>query len=101
MPVETIRVLSGGSRSSLWNQIKADVTGRVVERSAMTEASSLGAALLGGKAAGWFATVADGVEQSVQIVNRYEPDPAKRDIYDAAYARYRQVNDLMSELVAR
>jgi sugar (pentulose or hexulose) kinase len=101
MPVDTIRVLSGGSRSAVWNQIKADVTGRDVERAAMTEASSLGAALLGGKAAGWFPTVEDGVARTVRIVDRYEPDLKKKEIYDATYQRYRAVNDMSSDLVAR
>jgi sugar (pentulose or hexulose) kinase len=86
--VGTIRVLSGGAKSDVWNQIKADVTGCIVERTAVTEASSLGAALLAATAVGLLPSVAAGVEARVQVTDRYEPNPVHKAIYDDTYARY-------------
>jgi len=81
-------VLSGGAKSHLWNQIKADVTGCVVERTGVTEASSLGAALLAATAVGLIPSVSAGVEAGVQVTDHYKPNPAHKAVYDDAYARY-------------
>ena len=86
--VDTIRVLSGGAKSDVWNQIKADVTGRTVERTAITEASSLGAALLAATAVGLIPSVAAGAETRIRVTDRYKPNPAHKAVYDDAYARY-------------
>src|SRR5919199_1498599 len=43
---DTIRVVGGGARDRTWLQIKADVTGRRVERLEEPEATALGAALI-------------------------------------------------------
>jgi len=91
--VDTIRVLSGGAKSTLWNQIKADVTGCIVERTAMTEASSLGAALLAGTAVGLLPSVAAGVSTHVEVTDRYEPNLSNKAIYDDAYSRYLLVQE--------
>lgn len=98
--VDTIRVLSGGAKSAVWNQIKADVTGCVVERTAMTEASSLGAALLAATAVGLYPSVAAGVEACIQVTDRYEPNLANKAVYDDAYARYCSLQDSLRDTFA-
>jgi sugar (pentulose or hexulose) kinase len=95
--VDEIRVLSGGARSPLWNQIKADVTGREVVRTAVTEASSLGAALLAGTAVGMFPSVDAGVDRGVEVTHRYEPNPVHKETYDDAYEHYRQLNRSLAD----
>jgi sugar (pentulose or hexulose) kinase len=54
----------------------------------VTEASSLGAALLAATAVGLLPSVAAGVEARVQVTDRYEPNPVHKAIYDDTYARY-------------
>ena len=98
--VGTIRVLSGGAKSALWNQIKADVTGCVVERTAMTEASSLGAALLAASAVGIVPSVEAGVRSHVRVVDRFEPNEQNRAVYDDAYARYCSLQTALQGLAA-
>ena len=52
--VERVIASGGGTRSPLWRQIRADAADRPYVYSDCTEASALGAALLGGVAAGVF-----------------------------------------------
>ena len=46
------RVVGGGARSDVWNQIKADVLGVPYQRLAGDEFGTWGAALVAGKAVG-------------------------------------------------
>ncbi|MHB1134496.1 MAG: FGGY-family carbohydrate kinase [Chloroflexota bacterium] len=85
VPSDRDLVAYGGStRSSLWMQIKADVTGRRVRVVELEEAVAQGAALLAGVGAGVFPTyqaAADSVERTTVV---YEPIAA----HTAEYARY-------------
>ncbi len=49
--------MGGGSRSRLWLQIMADVTGIPVVQSTTNEATCLGAGILAAVGAGWYADV--------------------------------------------
>ena len=51
-PIEEFVVMGGGSRSDLWCQILADVTGKPIVRAGTVEATSLGAAMLAAAGAG-------------------------------------------------
>ena len=48
--VKEIRSLGGGSKSPIWNQIKADVLGCKLMTATAKEAACLGVAILAGKA---------------------------------------------------
>jgi xylulokinase len=91
--IEEIRCLGGGSRSPLWNQIKADVTGRPVVTTHSPEAACLGAAILAGKAIGLFPSLQDACQQMVAIKDRFEPNPDNAAAYAAAYERYVELYD--------
>ena len=52
--VQEARILGGPTRSRLWNQIQADVYGAPVTTLKVTDATVLGAAILGGVGAGSF-----------------------------------------------
>jgi xylulokinase len=89
-----VRVVGGGTRSELWLQIKADVTGRVIQPVLAQEPTALGAAVLAGLAAGTFSTAAEAVERTVQVADRaYHPDDATREVYAERYAQYRALYD--------
>jgi xylulokinase len=91
---EEIRVVGGGARSTLWLQIKADVTGRRVQPVLSAEPTAAGAAILAGVAAGTFADPADGVARTVRLAPRFLlPDPGTRDVYAERYAQYRALYD--------
>lgn len=94
--VHEVRALGGGARSRTWCQVKADVLGIPVVTTQVEEAASLGAAILAGVAVGTFGSIEDAIARAVVVKERFEPDPANRATYDAAYATYR---DLYTDLV--
>ncbi len=85
-----LRVVSGGARSRLWNQIKADVTGLQVNVPEITETTALGAAFLALVGIGAYATLSEASDQIVRIRECIDPNPVNQSIYEEAYERYRQ-----------
>ena len=85
-----VRVVGGGARSHLWNQIKADVTGLQVKVPEITETTALGAAFLALVGTGAYATLNEASENIVKIRECLDPDLGAQSIYTEAYERYRQ-----------
>ncbi len=84
--IESYVVMGGGSKSSLWCQIVADVTGKQVYRSATVEATALGAAILAAAASG----LHPGIREAAAAMSRTEakcfaPDPGQQAIYNRLY----------------
>jgi xylulokinase len=88
-----LRVVGGGTRSALWLQMKADVTGLPVRRVDTEEATALGAAMLAAVGAGRYVDVVAATELAHLSDRRYEPDPELHARYDEAYAGYRTLFD--------
>jgi sugar (pentulose or hexulose) kinase len=85
-----LRVVGGGAKSRLWNQIKADVTGLQVNVPEITETTALGAAFLALVGMGAYATLSEASQDIVKIRECINPDPAAQSAYTEAYERYRQ-----------
>jgi xylulokinase len=92
-PAEEVRVAGGGSRLSLWNQIKADVTGRPVCPCATSENGVLGAAMLAALGAGIYPDVTAAGGAMVHLLPAVQPDPARQEVYDRLFARYVALTD--------
>jgi sugar (pentulose or hexulose) kinase len=88
IPVSEIRVLGGGARSPLWNQIKADITGRPVVTTENEEAACLGAAILAGSGVGVFGSIEQAVSEMVVTKQRFEPIAENRAVYEGVYREY-------------
>jgi xylulokinase len=90
--VRRLTIVGGGAKGPLWRQIKADVTGLPVRVPESVETTATGAAILAAVGSGVHATVADAVESFVAFrPEEHMPDPAAREVYDAAYRRYREL----------
>jgi xylulokinase len=90
LAVQRITAVGGGARSSLWRQIKADVTGLPVRVPRDVETTATGAAILAVLAAGDDEDAAAVTERFVAYESEeHEPDPARTARYEAAYDRYR------------
>ena len=85
------RASGGGARSELWLRIVASVLGIPIERTAVEEGAAYGAALLGGVAAGTFATAQEAVDACVRVRDTVEPEPEWQRVYDEGYERFRSL----------
>ena len=86
-----VRVVGGGSRSAVWNQIKADVLGIPYVQLNVTEAAALGAAILAGHGVGVFEDWEASVARFTRPVRRFEPDGNATARYRPLAAYYRSL----------
>ncbi|MBN1565934.1 MAG: xylulokinase [Anaerolineae bacterium] len=83
--IDAMRLIGGGARGRLWNQIMADIYGIPVRRLAiLEEATSMGAALAGGVGVGLYPDF-DLIEQMNRVDLEIEPNPAAVAVYDTLY----------------
>jgi xylulokinase len=86
--VRVIHVLGGGSKSNLWNQILADVTGLPLVTLLNTDNAATGAGLLAGVGTGIFKDLKNACETSIKTHSRFVPDMANHKIYDQVFRKY-------------
>jgi xylulokinase len=106
--IETIKAISGGTRNRLLLQIKASVHGRALLAAEMAEATALGAALLGGLAAGLWPDLASALAGVALPFRRIEPvaawtrhyDALYREVYQPAYAALAPLHHAAQRLAA-
>ena len=86
-----LRVVGGGAKSQLWNQMKADVTGLPLCVPEITETTALGAAFVALVGIGGYGSISEACAHIVRLRERIDPDPSTQSAYADAYARYRQI----------
>lgn len=87
-----IRVVGGGSKNELWNQLRADLTGRPIITIEQKEATVLGAAMFAFLGTGEFGTLRQAQEAMTGQQTITEPSDDRR-CYEALYERYRQAQE--------
>jgi xylulokinase len=89
------RVIGGGARNPLWNQIKADVLGVPFQRLQRAEFATWGCALIAGHAVGLFGDLAEAAEAAaVPHGDPFHPDPQ-------AHAAYLRLVDKYIHLISK
>ena len=86
--VDRLVVIDGESRSATWNQLKADVCGRALATTGVTEASAVGAAIVAGAAAGVFASCEEGTRALVVPGPTFTPEPREVTRYAGLHAAW-------------
>jgi xylulokinase len=104
VPMDAITVIGGGARSAVWRQIMADAYDcRVQSLNVLEEATSMGAAVIGGVAAGVFKDF-DVIHRFIAVENSATPIAANRDQYRRRRAilekAYRGLEGVYDELAA-
>ena len=90
VPIQEMRVLGGGPKGKQWRQILADVYDLpIVVPNYLEEATSMGAAVIGGVGAGLLDSF-DRIESFIQFTDRVEPDREN-------VKRYQQIRPLFDE----
>ncbi len=91
--VTEARLLGGPTKSRVWNQIQADVYGVPVTTLKVTDATVLGAAILGAVGAGVFPSIEAGADAMVRLDERFEPVAGNVETYARLYDAYCRAYD--------
>jgi xylulokinase len=102
--IDAMRVIGGGARGRFWNRIMADVYAMPVHRmSILEEATSMGAAVVGGVGVGLYKDFSI-IDQMNHIAETIQPDAAAQaqydriyPIFDAAYSALLPIYDQIAE----
>ena len=108
LPVRETRVIGGGARSRMWNQIKSDVLGVPYVRLDREELATLGSAILAGHAVGVIPDMAAAASSFVKVGERIEPDSDRHRAYRPFVDQYvrlleasRPLFDALADLAQR
>ncbi|MDH7569692.1 MAG: FGGY family carbohydrate kinase [Armatimonadota bacterium] len=85
-----VRSIGGGAKSDLWLQMKADVSGMTVERPVVTEAATLGAAILAAVGHGRHPSVAACSAAFYRPQRVFAPNPENHERYQEPFQRYQE-----------
>jgi xylulokinase len=91
----------GGIRTTVWNQIKADVLGRPVVTTTDPDASVLGAAMLAGLGAGIFRDTQAATDAMVRRGTVFVPRDDFASLYDRGYVIFRDMYLALQPLFPR
>jgi xylulokinase len=86
-----VRSVGGGTRSALWNQIKADVLGLPISLPEASVGAPFGDALLAGIGLGIYPDILGAAREKVRIKTRYEPDQRTHELYREFYGVFRSI----------
>ncbi|MEM9107761.1 MAG: FGGY family carbohydrate kinase [Pseudomonadota bacterium] len=97
----------GGFRSDVWNQIRADILGKDLKRTAVKDPGVLGAAGLAAVAAGLQPDIEAAFSELVHFDRTYRPNPNRQErgqkllaLYKKAYEDARDCNHALVQLYA-
>ena len=89
--ITELRATGGLARSPKLLQLKADMMGLPVRSLAVSEAGTVGVAILAGTACGLYASLAAGVARLVRLGPTYLPDPARHQDYQERFRTYQRI----------
>jgi ribulokinase len=98
--VTELVIAGGATRSPLWLQIHADVSGLPVRLPQVTDAPALGSAILAAVAAGAYGSVDQAVQPMVHIERTVEPNRHAHAAYADLYDRYAQLYPALRPVLA-
>jgi xylulokinase len=91
VPVKSIRLGGGGARSTVWQQIQADVYGMPVDLVEAEQGAAYGAALLAGVGTGMWSSVDAACTTAVRVAKRVEPIAKNVERMNGRYEEYRKL----------
>ncbi|MBQ7247805.1 MAG: carbohydrate kinase [Lachnospiraceae bacterium] len=94
-----LNATGGGAKSAVWMQMKADVLGVPVTALSVSDAGTVGSAMLTGVAVGAFRDLSEAASVMVRELQTYQPRPEMGRRYDRVFERYARVYDAVRPLV--
>jgi xylulokinase len=98
--ISRMTLCGGGAKSALWQQMLSDVYGISVNILDSNEGAALGAAILGGCAAGVFSSVEEGCKACIHGGTRIDPNANAHAEYDQFYGIYRSIYPQLKNIFA-
>jgi ribulose kinase len=105
---EEFVICGGATRSDLWMQIHADVSGVPLRLTKVADAPALGSAILAAVGSGAFSSIVDACEQMVEFTRTVEPDMNAHaeyrpllEAYRATYANLKETLHVQAKIGAR
>lgn len=87
--IKEVRIWGGAAKSSLWNQISADIYGVPAAKTRISDAGLVGAAICAGVGIGLYKDAREGAHAMVSVAERFEPNPAVTPRYDELFGIYK------------
>lgn len=97
-PLNPIVLGGGGIKIGIWPQIAADILGTPMELAANPDASSIGAALIGGHGCGLYPDLKQASAAGLRISGTLIPGKDNREIYEKGYAKYQHLYEALQKL---
>jgi xylulokinase len=97
LKTEKITAGGGGSKSRLWNQIKADVTGITIQSTRVLETGCLGGAILAGIGVGKYQSFQDAAKSTISTGETFTPNGKNHELYSRLFRVYRETYDRLKE----
>jgi len=98
--INEVRSTGGGSRGTLWNQIKADVCNVPIVLLVNEDTALVGDAILAGVACGVFTSIPEGVAAMVTLKETVKPGKDVA-VYEESYRRYCDLDRTLSDYFTR
>lgn len=89
--------VGGSSNSSVWTQIKSDITGKIIHVPYSEYATTLGGAMLAGVGIGVYRDFNEAVAQTVHVKRTHIPDNNAHRIYQGYYNLYLELYKRLEE----
>ncbi|MGA2764150.1 MAG: xylulokinase [Spirochaetia bacterium] len=101
IPIREITVIGGGAKGDVWRRIMADVyQADVLRPNYLEEATSMGAAIIGGVGCGAFKGF-DVADRFIEVVDRTRPDATRAGVYAEAKKLLNESYDALAPLFPR
>lgn len=94
-----LRAVGGASTSSVWMQIKADITGHSIRAVSNPNATAVGCSMLAAVGCGAIKRFDEACERFVSLQPHYFPQNQYRDVYDNGFAQYRILYDHLKNMM--
>ncbi len=99
--VDKLVAMGGAANSSLWTQIKADITGKVIKVPASDTATTLGAAILAGVGTGCYKSFSEAVGRTISIKRTHAPDEKVNAEYKKYFDIYLEVYEKLKDTMKK
>ena len=88
--VEDLRVTGGQSKSPLWNQIKADITGKNILLPDCTDAELKGNTSVALYNLGYYPSLMEAADKTFRVKKVFKPQKKLKNLYDELFSVYRE-----------